>query len=130
MTICLAPYFCCKYVNGKFCDTSFDSHLVYKLPAEKKTWWQHNGYQTQGHEQKITDMSSKGKLGGPKCLVLAQVTVKIAVVSCLAGVLPMKLSVNPINYVNPVCCVATVWQVRCMYWGHLGHFHRAISHLK
>ena len=35
------------------------------------------------------------------------------------------------NYVNPVCCVATVChQVRCMYWGHLGHFHRAISHLK
>ena len=35
------------------------------------------------------------------------------------------------NYVNPVCCVATVChQVRCMHWGHLGHFHRAISHLK
>ena len=35
------------------------------------------------------------------------------------------------NYVNPLCCVATVChQVRCMYWGHLGHFHRAISHLK
>ena len=35
------------------------------------------------------------------------------------------------NYVNPVCCVATVChQVRCMYWGHLGHFHIAISHLK
>ena len=32
-------------------------------------------------------------------------------------------------YVNPICCVATVFhQVRCMYWGHLGHFHRAISH--
>ena len=29
------------------------------------------------------------------------------------------------NYVNPVCCVATVChQVRFMYWGHLGHFHR------
>ena len=42
----------------------------------------------------------------------------------------MKLSVNPINYVNPVCCVATVCQVRCMYWGHLGDFHRAISHSK
>ena len=36
-----------------------------------------------------------------------------------------------INYVNPVCCVATVChQVRCMHWGHLGHFHRAIYHLK
>ena len=35
------------------------------------------------------------------------------------------------NYVSPVCCVATVChQVRCVYWGHLGHFHRAISHLK
>ena len=35
------------------------------------------------------------------------------------------------NYVNPVFCVATVChQVRCMCWGHLGHFHRAISHLK
>ena len=35
------------------------------------------------------------------------------------------------NYVNPVCCVATVChQVRCMYWGHLGYFRRAISHLK
>ena len=34
------------------------------------------------------------------------------------------------SYVNPVCCVSTVHhQVRCMYWGHLGHFHRAISHL-
>ena len=35
------------------------------------------------------------------------------------------------NYVNPICCIATVChQVRCMYWGHLGYFHRAISHLK
>ena len=35
------------------------------------------------------------------------------------------------NYVNTVCCVATVChQVRCMYWGHLGYFHRAISQLK
>ena len=35
------------------------------------------------------------------------------------------------NYVNPVCRAATVChQVRCMYWGHLGHFYRAISHLK
>ena len=35
------------------------------------------------------------------------------------------------SYVNPICCVATVChQVRCMYWGHLGHFYRAISHLK
>ena len=35
------------------------------------------------------------------------------------------------NYVDPECCIATVChQVRCMYWGHLGHFHRAISHLK
>ena len=34
------------------------------------------------------------------------------------------------NYVDPECCVSTVgYQVRCMYWGHLGHFHRAISHL-
>ena len=129
MTIYQASYFCCKFVNGKFCDTSFDSHDVYKLPATK-TWWQHNEYQTLRHEQKITDMPTKGKMGGPKCLVLAQVTVKIPIVSCLAGVLPMKLSVNPINYVNPVCCVATVCQVRCIYWGHLGHFHRVISHSK
>ena len=36
-----------------------------------------------------------------------------------------------VNYVNPICCVATLChQVRCMYWGHWGHFHRAISHLK
>ena len=35
------------------------------------------------------------------------------------------------NYINPACCVATVChQARCMYWGHLGHFHRAISHLR
>ena len=35
------------------------------------------------------------------------------------------------NYVNPVCCVAIVChQVRCIYWGHLGNFHRAISQLK
>ena len=35
------------------------------------------------------------------------------------------------NYVNPVCFVATVChQVRCMYLGHLGHFNRAIYHLK
>ena len=35
------------------------------------------------------------------------------------------------NYVDPECCVATVChQVRFMYWEHLGHFHRAISHLK
>ena len=35
------------------------------------------------------------------------------------------------NYVDPACCVATVcYQVRFMYWEHLGHFHRAISHLK
>ena len=35
------------------------------------------------------------------------------------------------NYDNPICCVATVChQVHCMYWGHLGHFHRATSHLK
>ena len=38
---------------------------------------------------------------------------------------------KPSNYVNPVCCVATVChQVRCIYWGHLGHFHGAIYHLK
>ena len=36
-----------------------------------------------------------------------------------------------VYYVNPLCCVATVChQVHCMCWGHLGHFHRAISHLK
>ena len=36
-----------------------------------------------------------------------------------------------VNYIDPVCCVATVChQVCCTYWGHLGHFHRAISHLK
>ena len=35
------------------------------------------------------------------------------------------------NNVNLICCVATVChQVRCVYWGHLGHFHRTISHLK
>ena len=34
-------------------------------------------------------------------------------------------------YVNPVWCVAIVChQVGCMHWGHLGHLHRAISHLK
>ena len=34
------------------------------------------------------------------------------------------------NYVNPVYCFATVChQVCCMYWGHLGHFDRVISHL-
>ena len=34
------------------------------------------------------------------------------------------------NYVDPECCVATVChQVRFMYWEHLGHFQRAISHL-
>ena len=36
-------------------------------------------------------------------------------------------------YDDPVCCVATVChrgQARCMYWEHLGHIHRAISHLK
>ena len=36
-----------------------------------------------------------------------------------------------VSYVDPVCCVATVChQVRCVYWGHLGYFYRAISHLK
>ena len=35
------------------------------------------------------------------------------------------------NYLNDVCCVVTVChQVSCMYWGHLGHCHRAISHFK
>ena len=35
------------------------------------------------------------------------------------------------NYVDPECCVATVChQIRFMYWEHLGHFQRAISHLK
>ena len=35
-----------------------------------------------------------------------------------------------ISFVNPVWCVGTVChQVRCMYWGNLGHFRRAISHL-
>ena len=35
------------------------------------------------------------------------------------------------NYVDPEYCVATVChQVRFMYWEHLGHFQRAISHLK
>ena len=44
---------------------------------------------------------------------------------CLSGF------VNHDYYVNPICCVATVChQVHCMYWGYLGHFHRAISHLK
>ena len=35
------------------------------------------------------------------------------------------------NYVDPECCVSTVChQVRFMYWEHLGHFQRAICHLK
>ena len=35
------------------------------------------------------------------------------------------------NYVDRECCVATVChQVRFMYWEHLGHFQKAISHLK
>ena len=35
------------------------------------------------------------------------------------------------NTLNPVCHVATVChQVCCMYWGHLGLFHKAISPLK
>ena len=35
------------------------------------------------------------------------------------------------NYVDPKCCVVTVChQVHFMYWEHLGHFQRAISHLK
>ena len=46
----------------------------------------------------------------------------------------LSLALNPmgrLHYVNPVRCVATVChQVRCMYWGHLGHFHRATSLLK
>ena len=34
------------------------------------------------------------------------------------------------NSANPVCCVAIVChQVCCMVRGHLGHFHRTISHL-
>ena len=51
---------------------------------------------------------------------------------CAGGLVPLHTAgkVMP-NYVNPICCVATVChQVRCMYWGHLGHFQRAISHLK
>ena len=37
---------------------------------------------------------------------------------------------STVNCVNPVCRVASVChQVRCMHWGHLGHFQRAISHL-
>ena len=35
------------------------------------------------------------------------------------------------NYVDPKCYVATVCHhVRFMYWEHLGHFQRVISHLK
>ena len=35
-----------------------------------------------------------------------------------------------LNTLNSTCCVTTVChQVRCMYWGHLGHFHWAMSHL-
>ena len=49
---------------------------------------------------------------------------------CVSGTRPM-LQTTLSNYVSPVCCVDTVChQVRCMYWGHLGHFHRAISHSK
>ena len=34
------------------------------------------------------------------------------------------------NVLNHICCVVTVChQVRCMCWGHLGLFHRAIAHL-
>ena len=51
-----------------------------------------------------------------------------AIISRTAG---GGVTVTSFNYVNPVCCVATVClQVRCMCWGHLGHFHRATSHLK
>ena len=47
------------------------------------------------------------------------------------AILHLLSNIYLFNYVNPVCCVATVChQVRCMYWGHLGHFHRATSHLK
>ena len=43
-----------------------------------------------------------------------------------------QLSINAgWQHVDPECCVATVChQVRFMYWEHLGHFQRAISHLK
>ena len=35
------------------------------------------------------------------------------------------------NYNDPECCVGTVCHQVCfMYWEHLGHFQRAISHLK
>ena len=39
--------------------------------------------------------------------------------------IPVTSYVNPVYFVSNVCR-----QVRCMYWGHLSHFHRAISHLK
>ena len=36
----------------------------------------------------------------------------------------------PLNTPNPAWCVATVChQVSCMFWGHLGLFHRTTSHL-
>ena len=50
--------------------------------------------------------------------------------SVIAGWQHMGRVPHP-NYVDLECCVATVChQVRSMYWEHLGHFHRAISHLK
>ena len=50
--------------------------------------------------------------------------------SVIAGWQHMGRVPHP-NYVDLECCVATVChQVRFMYWEHLDHFHRAISHLK
>ena len=47
------------------------------------------------------------------------------------SILQFLICINWRNYVNPVCCVATVsHQIRCMNWGHLGHCHGAIYHLK
>ena len=50
--------------------------------------------------------------------------------SVIAGWQHMGRVPHP-NYVDLECCVATVChQVRFMYWEHLGHFYRDISHLK
>ena len=56
------------------------------------------------------------------------------VINCCLGtefVSIFALNMHKRNCVHPVCCAATVChQVCCRYWGHLGHFHRAIYHWK
>ena len=61
--------------------------------------------------------------------LLMQSLATVLIVIFVTSLLHPLLSVN--NYVNPVYCVATVYrQIHCMYWGHLDHFQRAVSHLK